>query len=63
MSANSVALEEIIVELGRNARIDLASVRRWMQTDDIEAMGALMSFLTEEQHVQRVHDCHSRTLK
>jgi len=62
MSANSVALEEIIVELGRNA-IDLASVRRWMQTNNIEAMGALMSFLTEEQHVQRVHDCHSRTLK
>jgi hypothetical protein len=54
MSANNSTLEEIIVELGRNVRIDLATVRRWMQTDDIEAMGALMNLLTEEKHVHRV---------
>lgn len=47
-------LEEIVPELGRTTPIDRSTVLQWMQTNDIEAMGALMDLLAEKTHQQRV---------
>jgi hypothetical protein len=56
MSINdpSSPLKEIIAELDRSTQIDRSTFVHWLQTNDIEAMGALMDLLAAEGHSQRV---------
>lgn len=48
------SLREIVSELDKRTSIAHESVKRWMETQDIEAMGALMSLLADEKHSQRI---------
>jgi len=54
MSHNNSPLTEIVAELERYEAIDRSTVFRWMKTDDIEAMGALMSLIGDGTHFDRV---------
>ena len=47
-------LKNIVAEFDKSAPIGHAAVKRWMETQDIEAMGALMSLLADEKHSQRI---------
>jgi hypothetical protein len=47
-------LKEIVSEFDKSAPITHEAVKRWMETEDIEAMGALMSLLADEKHSQRI---------
>src|SRR6266480_1688784 len=53
-------LAEILSELGsdsehpKSAAIPLKKVRRWMKSEDIEALGALTSLIRGEKHFQRI---------
>jgi hypothetical protein len=47
-------LKDIVSEFNKSAPIAHEDVKRWMETQDIEAMGALMSLLADEKHSQRI---------
>lgn len=47
-------LNEIVSEFDKSAPIAHEAVKRWMETQDIEAMGALMNLLADEKHLQRI---------
>jgi hypothetical protein len=47
-------LKDIVSEFDKSAPIAHEDVKRWMETQDIEAMGALMSLLADEKHSQRI---------
>lgn len=47
-------LKDIVSEFDKSAPIAQEAVKRWMETEDIEAMGALMSLLADEKHSQRI---------
>jgi hypothetical protein len=47
-------LDDIVAELNQTTALDRSTILRWMQTNDIEAMGALMDLLGEKVHQQRV---------
>ena len=47
-------LEDIVSEFDKSAPIPHEAIKRWMETQNIEAMGALMSLLANEKHSQRI---------
>jgi len=47
-------LNEIVAEFDQSTPITHQAVQRWMETHDIEAMGALMSLLADDKHSQRI---------
>jgi hypothetical protein len=47
-------LKDIVSEFDKRESITHEAVKRWMETQDIEAMGALMSLLSDEKHYQRI---------
>ena len=53
-NSNKSTLSEIISELERTAPLERATVLGWMQTDDLEAAGALMSLLADEEQFKRI---------
>jgi hypothetical protein len=57
MSASNMTpspLDDIVAELNRATQLDRDTVHGWMGTDDIEAMGALMSLLSETRNLWRI---------
>jgi hypothetical protein len=54
MSTTQTPLREIVAELKGAGPIERPTILRWMRTDDIEAMGALMSLLAENKHFDRI---------
>jgi hypothetical protein len=57
MANNSLVpspLQKIVAELGKTTPLDRATVRKWMQTDDIEAAGALMDLLGDPKENNRI---------
>jgi len=63
--SNQSPLNEIVGELEQTSPLERDTVRGWMRTDDVEAMGALMSLLADERHSKRIQpslaleDCYS----
>lgn len=53
-SRSNSPLPEIVDELDRTTRLDPANVRKWMKSDDLEAMGALMALLSDSRHDSRI---------
>ncbi|MDQ2936466.1 MAG: hypothetical protein M3R67_03060, partial [Acidobacteriota bacterium] len=47
-------LKEIVFEFDNSTAISHETVKRWMDAQDIEAMGALMSLLADQKHSQRI---------
>jgi hypothetical protein len=47
-------LTEIVAEFEKTTPIERDKVKRWMETEDIEATGALMSLLADKKHFQRI---------
>lgn len=47
-------LKDIVSEFDKSSLIAHEAVKHWMETQDIEAMGALMSLLSNEKHSQRI---------
>jgi hypothetical protein len=47
-------LTEIVAEFDKTTPIARDTVKRWMETEDIEAMGALMNLLADKKHFQRI---------
>lgn len=47
-------LKDIVSELDKSAPIRREVIKGWMDTQDIEAMGALMSLLADQKHSQRI---------
>ena len=51
---SSSPLKDIVSEFDKREPISHEAVKSWMETQDIEAMGALMSLLADEKHAQRI---------
>lgn len=47
-------LDEIVAEFDRTTPIDAAAVRRWLETDDLKAMGALAALFSEPRFDSRI---------
>lgn len=47
-------LPEIVDALDRTTRLDPRDIRKWMKSDDLEALGALMALLSDSRHDSRI---------